>query len=657
MKLESSITSLKYISDRYEGKLNSLGIYTIKDLLTYFPRKYTDSSEVHKISDIAFEDVYTIQAKVINIKNVRLNGRRTLQTGKVEDFSGKLNIQFFNQPYLTKALKNGETYLFRGKSKIKGKNIVFYPSSYDEVKEEEESINLGRISPEYSLTEGISKKWLRKRIKELLDITKEKEFKIPVEEEILTEDSLKTFLNEIHFPKNEKSLKTAKDALSILEMTNIHLKVKQQLEKKLKKISSYFPNDVKDNLKEIFTYIPFKITKDQKKAVELIINNLHDKRKLDVLLQGDVGSGKTIIAFILAYLFAKEGKQVVMLAPTTVLAKQHYDNAVKLFSCNKDMKIELVSSEIKERNKGAFLIGTTALLHRKKDVLDKIELLIVDEQHRFGVVQREELLGKKNNYTHFINMTATPIPRTIAEVFFKDIDVFTIKSKPKGRKEVKTFLVPDEKREDIYDWLNNKIINDQDQVYWICPLITESEDSNNISVEEVYKKVKKKLPKVRVQMLHGKMKATEKQKIMKQYSDGEFDILVSTTVIEIGVDVANATVMVIENAEMFGLAQLHQIRGRVGRGDKQSYCFLFTDPEINPEAKERLEFFTKTKDGLKIAEYDLFRRGPGEVYGTKQSGIPNLKIANILDLDLIKKTKSIAEKVYNLGIREISLFS
>lgn len=654
MNLKSDVTELKYISSSYSSKLSRLGIETVKDLLTYFPRSYTDSSDISKISDIAFEDTYTIKGTVVGIKTIRLGGKRTMQIGKISDETGSVDVQFFNQPFLLKIFRTNDEYIFFGKSRIKGKRIVFYPSSYE--KYSEESLNIGRISPEYRLTEGISKKWIRKRISELLELLDEEKLELEEQKELVSLESLRKYIRETHFPSNFDSLKAAREVLQLLELAKIHLKIFREEEKLRKvKVSSYFPKNIKQSFDEIFEEIPFELTKDQESVLESILENLHNKERINSLIQGDVGSGKTIIALITAYLFAKEGRQVALLAPTTVLAKQHYENSVKLFKFNKDITLQLVSSDSRENDKASILIGTTALLHRKSKVIANLDLLIVDEQHRFGVIQREELI-KDNKDAHFINMTATPIPRTIAELLFKDSDVLTIKSKPKNRLDIKSFIVPKEKRENNIEWIRKLVSEENQQVYWICPLIEENDSFSAISVDQVYDEIKTKLPEINVEFLHGKMKNEEKQKIMKQFNNNKVQILISTTVIEVGVDVPNATVMVIENAERFGLAQLHQIRGRVGRGDKQSYCFLYTDPEASIDAKTRLEFFIKTNDGLKISEFDLERRGPGEVYGTKQSGIPDLKIANIMDVEKIKKSKIIAKKAYESGIRQVNIF-
>ncbi|MCA9380777.1 ATP-dependent DNA helicase RecG [Candidatus Dojkabacteria bacterium] len=672
MNLSDSVTSLKYVSSSYSEKLDRLGIKSVKNLLTYFPRSYTDSSHIDDIYGalIKFKDgveEFTIKAKVDEIKSIRLRGgNRTLQNGQVSDKSGSILIQFFNQPYLTKALKYKQEYLFKGKIKQKGNQFTFYPTVFEEVKEEEESIHLGRISPEYALTAGVTKKWFRNRVKQALDLLKDNEIDLKELDNIdslVKTNTIVEYLNELHFPENEKTLAKAHDALALLEMADVHLKVKNRLSKEIKKYEKLDIAKASKDLKTILKQIPFELTEDQNQVVSNLVEQLQDKKLINCLIQGDVGSGKTIVSFILAYIFAKQGIQAAILVPTTVLARQHFDNAKKLFSFDKDIIVDMASTENKKAEKSNLLIGTTAIIHRNEHLIDNLGLIVVDEQHRFGVTQREFLLNnlKQKKTPHYIDMTATPIPRSITEVFFSDIDVFSIKSKPKDRKRIKSYLVPSNKRKDGYRWIKDKILSEGNQAFWVCPLIDNSEAITSKSVKEIYTDLKKNLPDLKIEYLHGKMKKQEKEAIMKQFSENKFHILVSTTVIEVGVDVPNATIMVIENGERFGLAQLHQIRGRVGRGSDQSYCFVFTDdlPEAGSEkeASDRLHYFVSEHNGLKIAEFDLQSRGPGEVYGTKQSGIPNLKLAKLTDLGLIKKSKSLAEKAYNSGITEISLFN
>ncbi|MCA9387015.1 DEAD/DEAH box helicase, partial [Candidatus Dojkabacteria bacterium] len=581
MNLSDSVTSLKYVSSSYSEKLDRLGIKTVKNLLTYFPRSYTDTTQIDDIygSLIKFKDgveEFTVSAKVSEIKSVRLRGgNRSLQNGSIHDKSGSIVIQFFNQPYLTKALKPGTEYLFKGKIKQRGNRFTFYPNVYEEIKEDQESIHLGRISPEYALTEGLTKKWFRNRVKQALELLKSGDIdtkEIKDMSTLVSIDTIIQYINELHFPESEKTLSTAHDSLALLEMVDVHLKVKARQGKEIKKFKSLEKAKITSDLKKIISQIPFELTTDQDSVISSLIRQLNDKKLVNCLVQGDVGSGKTIVALILCYLFAKQGMQAAILVPTTVLARQHFDNAKKLFEFDKNIMVGLASTDNKEVEKSNVLVGTTAIIHRNEYLLDNLGLIIVDEQHRFGVTQREFLLNnsKQKNTPHYIDMTATPIPRSITEVFFSDIDVFSIKNKPKNRKQIKSFLVPSKKRKDAYKWIRETIAKEEIQAFWVCPLIENSEVITSKSVKEIYEDLKKNLPKLKIEYLHGKMKKAEKEKLMKDFADKKFDILISTTVIEVGVDVPNAAIMVIENGERFGLAQLHQIRGRVGRGEKQS---------------------------------------------------------------------------------------
>jgi len=658
MKFSSPVTEIKYVSEKYEKLLNKLGIFTVKDLLTYFPRGYTDTSEIKTISDILLsndeESSHVVKATVNSFNNIYIRGRKSLQKIKIEDDSGETEIAFFNQPYLKNVFKVGDEYLISGKIKIKGKKKNFYANNYERIEEENENLHLGRISPEYKLTSNLSKKWIRNRVKQIfeenLDFSKLNNLSN------LVSIDLKQKIYNSHFPENFESLESDLRDLSILELVDVHLKIRKNQKPKLTQLQV----DLglwKELLDEFLDSLPFELTQDQQNVLFELKIEIEKGNLLNCLVQGDVGSGKTIIAIFLSLFFVKNGYQSVVLAPTTILAKQHFDNFNK-FLKKFGIDIDLVTSNTKSDEPSQIAIGTSAVLARKARIIKNIGLVIVDEQHRFGVTQREDLLKPLELDEHtpnFVNMTATPIPRTIAETFFTDLTVSTIKSKPKNRKEIKTFVVPEKKREDSYKWIKEKI-DEGDQVYWICPLVEESEKMQSKAATETFESLKKIYPDLNIDLLHGRMKADEKSKIMDGFAKHNSDILVSTSVIEVGVDVANATIMIIENVERFGLAQLHQIRGRVGRSEKQSYCFVFHGDEIASLTKDRLNFFANHSDGLEISEYDLSLRGPGEVYGTKQSGIPDLKIAKLNDLELIKKSKNIADKAWEEGIRRVELF-
>ncbi len=668
MLLSDSITELKYISSKYEGLLNTLGIFTIKDLLTYFPRAYIDSSEVEKIINLQTladpEKKYTIKARVIDFKNTYIRGRKSIQRAVLEDSTASIDASWFNQPYLSRALKINSIYLFSGKIKIKGKKIFFSPTVFEEAIESRENIHLGRISPEYRLTAGISKKWFRNRIKNLIDSIE----KLPILDEISPTEKEKSsvteYIKEIHFPSAEPKLNEARNYLSILELVNIHLKLENKRQKQKKYLSMTLDKDkVQRVVQKIIANLEFELTSDQLNIMDELTDEISTNTSpLNHLIQGDVGSGKTIIAIIMSAIFSQFGYQSVVLTPTTILANQHYNSFQKVLSHMPEISIELVIASNKNTKSADIMIGTSAVLARQSNLIKHLGIIMVDEQHRFGVAQREDLLKpfggiiSSKHFPHLINMTATPIPRTIAQTFFGDIKVSTINTKPKDRKPIKTFLVPDKKRKSAYEWIEQNILEKNQQVYWVCPLINESVTLEAKAAQAVYSELKAYFKNFKVGLLHGKLKPLEKDKIMKQFISNKIQVLVSTSVIEVGIDVANATTMVIEGAERFGLAQLHQIRGRVGRSNKQSWCYLFYTAD-DAAAPERLKYLATHSNGLEIAEYDLRLRGPGEVYGTRQSGIPDLKIAKLNDVKQLAESRDIAQKLYKSGIRKIELFS
>ncbi len=664
MQLTDSVTTLKQISSSYEQLLNKLEIKSLKDLLTYFPRKYENATAIDQISDIFLEPNekkdYILKVNVLKFTNAYLRSRKTLQRAELNDNSGSIKAMWFNQPYLEQALKGNAKFLMKGRIRSKGKTITFYPNIYEPIIEDRENVHLGRIVPEYSLTEGVSRKWFRNRIKYLIDNIDS--IDIPNELAYFIDDkTLKQSIAQLHFPESFDAVKLAEQKLSLMELTNIQLQLE---EKRLRNKKFKAPIIGKENEELIDNFIkrlPYDLTSDQSSIITHLVKKIEARQLLNELIQGDVGSGKTIVAAIVALVVANSGYQVAIFTPTTILAKQHFKTFTELFSQNPDIKIEFITSENKKTKDADILIGTSAILARKTNLIKNLGCVIVDEQHKFGVTQREELLEpfqqsiNTSQFPHYINMTATPIPRTIAQTFFGDLEISSIKTKPKDRKPVKTFLIEEKKRLGCLEWIEEEV-KKGNQAYWVCPLISESEKLEIASAEEIYKKLKKLKKNIRFGLLHGQMKQTEKSKIMNSFVSGEIDILVSTTVIEVGVDVPNATIMVIESAERFGLAQLHQIRGRVGRSGKQSWCFLFQS-SISPTSNERLTFLANNFDGSKIAEFDLKTRGPGEVYGQRQTGVPNLKIAKLNDIELINKSRIIAEKLYNDGVRKIELFS
>lgn len=648
------------IKGKYAEKLGKLGIFTVRDLLTHFPRYHKDTSTVTNIIDILGEGKYTIKASVQKLTSVRIRGGRTLQKATLSDDTESIQATWFNQNYLSKALKPNEIYLFQGNVKQRGTHLEIFPNNFEQIIEGREQLHLGRLSPQYALTSGISIKWLRNRLKYLLDRIDG----LDIQDELYDLDKgieIGRALNTIHFPEDLEKLEEAKYRLGLFELTNLQLQVLQRKAKQKSKAPILNPDS--KQLTDFIDSLPFTLTEDQLSSIEEVIKDLKSDTPMLRLLEGDVGSGKTIVAVVASLIAKLSGKQTVVLAPTLVLANQHYKTFQKFFD-GVDIKVELVTGEVKSNDKSKnsdVLIGTSAVLARKQEIITDLGLVIVDEQHRFGVRQREELLApilKEGSKTipHLLNMTATPIPRTLALAMFGDVEVSIINTKPKGRLPIKTFLVPDEKRGNSYDWIREQVKKGE-QGYWICPLVSESEMLENKSAIKLHKELSEEVFKdLKIGLLHGQMKGNEKTQIMQDYLDKKYDILVSTTVIEVGIDVPNATFMVIEDSERFGLAQLHQIRGRVGRSDKQSWCFLYTNEE-EERGMERLQYFSTHNDGMEIAEYDLKLRGPGEVYGTRQSGIPNLKIADITNLRQLKQAREYASVLLKKGVRYISLFS
>lgn len=666
IKLDESVTILPQINASYESLLSKLGIVNIRDLLTHFPRRYSNNTNLISIKDLKEsldqESSFLVRAYIKSITSVRIRGGRTLQTAVIEDETGSLKCTWFNQPYLKDVLKLGHEFFFLGKAKFKGKKVDFYPNIYEPIIEQREAVHLNRLTPEYQLTEGISKKWFRNRMKWLIDHLDEFEIKDELAENKLIKTPLKKNLKNIHFPADQESFFESIKEVSLYELADIHLRLHKQREnRKTKSIEIKKPTELIKILSEFNNSLSFELTNDQKLAIREIVTKIIKEQNLNLLLQGDVGSGKTIVAISASLVTAKAGYQTVILAPTTILAKQHYNTFSSLLS-KYNLKIRLVTAETDVNERADIVIGTTAVLSRKASIIKNPGLIVVDEQHKFGVKQREELLSeygflRNEKFTpHLINMSATPIPRSVLQIFFGEIDVFRIKEKPKDRLPIKTFIVSEYKREDSLDWIKSEIKNGN-QVYWVCSLITESENTQVKSAEKTFDNLKKHFGKeVRIGLLHGKMKEEEKIETTKAFSNGEIDILVSTTVIEVGIDVPNANIVIIEDADRFGLSQLHQIRGRVGRGAKESWCFLYASENITDYGINRLKFLTEHDDGFEIAEFDLSNRGPGEIYGVQQAGVPNLKIADLSDIENIKKSKNIAQELIKKGTKDIQLF-
>jgi len=644
LKPNLSVSFLPGVGEKVEIKLNRLGIFTIKDLLEHYPFRYEDTTNVVEIADLEpSSNPQTIAIELVSIKNFYSRNGKQLTEAVVADQTASMKVLWFNQHFLTRILKPGKNYLLSGKLNDQKTPTLLSPK-YEFLKDDFESDSAGSITPIYPETEGISSKFIHKLIKTVLKYTSISE--------LLKEDIPKTKIAKavimqrgeavkgLHFPTDLEGVEEAKNSIAFREIYAI-LKDVQKLKKERERFKAQVVPTNTELVDKFLDELPFKPTKDQLTTIKEINEDLGTESPMNRLLEGDVGSGKTLVAMAAILNIVSNDMQAAIIAPTQVLAEQHYKTFAEMLPWLLE-EIELVTGNSKPSVfQKKIIIGTHAVLHQAQKLFNNLALVIIDEQHRFGVKQREFLTEymkttqQNEKVPHILSMTATPIPRTMVLTLYGDTDLSVIKTKPKGRIPVDTFMVSENKRNDSYNWISEQVQNGG-QVFVICPLVEESDKIQVKSAKAEFERLKDVFPDLKIELVHGKVKPVEKEKILQDFKDQKFDILVSTAVVEVGIDIPNATVILIESAERFGLAQLHQFRGRVGRSDKKSYCLLFTESDT---AQQRLEYFSNHNDGLKIAEFDLQNRGPGEVYGTKQAGIPNLKFANLLDLEFIKWVK------------------
>ncbi len=648
--LSTPIQNLYLVGPARSKLLRNLGIETLEDLLFYFPRAHHDLSKFTDIQDLKAGINGNIKAKILELKSFRTRVRHlTITQALVEDETGSIVCVWFNQPFLAKVLKPQEEFVFSGKVTIAKNKLQLQNPVYEPLRSEQ--IHTSRLVPLYSLTASLTQKQLRYIIKTYLD-------KIVIPEylpnDILKKEKLfgldraiKTF----HFPDDYGSLKLAQNRLAFDEIFQIQLRVLRykmlREQKSVNKIDHTI--SIEDKIKEL----PFELTSGQSEALNEIMDDFKKAYPANRLLEGDVGSGKTIIAALAMWYIAKNSLQSALLSPTEVLANQHYNNLVKFFDnenvallTSAQSKIDgnpvsksTVISQIKSGHIKV-AIGTHALLE-KQVTFKNLSLIVIDEQHRFGVRQRSAL--KQLNNAHLLTMSATPIPRTLALTLYGDLDLSILKELPAGRQKIITRVVSEENRAKAYEFISDQIKSGR-QVFVICPLIEESDKLGVKSATAEYKKLSEEIfPHFKIGLLHGKLKPADKEAVMQKFKDNEINILVSTSVIEVGVDVPNATVMMIEGSERFGLAQLHQFRGRVGRGEHKSYCFLFSD-DVDSKNNPRLQAIEESTNGFELAEKDLAIRGSGDLYGTKQSGY-DFKIATLNDLELVARSREYAETI------------
>lgn len=642
--INENIQYAKGIGPKKAEKLNRLGIYTIKDLLYYFPRQFEDRSVIKKIAQLEDEEKVTVKALITNIESYTPKKGMTITRIDVKDDTGFAKLTFFNREYIKNTFRVGDSILAFGKVKKNGRFVELNSCELEYLSTAPK--NIGKLLPVYPLSYGITNKDIMNTVRMVFE---NKDIKIP---EYMPEYLLKKYrlcgieyaIKNIHFPKDKESLKIALYRLIFEELLVLQLGLFMYKGGSSNEKGITFKRD--SRLDDVLESLPFKLTRAQNRALNEILDDMCSEKVMNRLVQGDVGSGKTVVALLALAECVFNGYQGALMAPTEILAQQHYESFTETFE-DIGIRVEILTGSATKKQKEGILqrvkdgeidilIGTHALIEDNVE-FKNIGLVITDEQHRFGVRQRGKL-SSKGTSPDILVMTATPIPRTLALILYGDLDISIIDELPPGRQPIETIAVEKKKRDKVYNSLVRREVDKGRQVYIVCPLVEESETLDITSATETAEEIKREFfPDLRVGLLHGKMKPSEKDAVMTSFKNHELDILVSTTVIEVGVNVPNSTLMIIENAERFGLAQLHQLRGRVGRGKHQSYCVLIygSNSEV---CKKRMNIMEETNDGFKISEKDLEIRGPGEFFGTMQHGVPELKVANLFKHMKILKT-------------------
>ena len=635
----------KYITAKQLSSLKSLGINTVYDLIYYFPRAYDDRTNIKKIGELKFNEYVVIKASVMSVVNLTVRSGKKIVKAMVSDGTGIMEILWFGMPYIKKSLRVGEEYIFIGQTK---KAAVFQLINPEyKLFSGQQKVSESEILPIYSSNKNITQNSLRKLVEKFL-VNFLNYFEENIPKELIKEYKImerKSAIKNIHYPVSMKEIEEAKRRFAIEELLILELGIlKNRFIIENSNSKNYEVEGKKEKVREFLSQLTFNLTNAQKKVIKEIYDEISNGKIVNRLIQGDVGSGKTVVAMVMLIYMAENGYQGALMAPTEILANQHY-LGIKERLEKIGLRVELLTSSIKGKKKNEILegiangdidivIGTHSLI--EDDVIfKKLGLIVIDEQHRFGVNQRNKL-REKGFLGNLLVMSATPIPRSLALSIYGDLDLSIIDELPPGRTPIKTkWIANDEDLEKMYNFIYKKV-NDGNQAYFVAPLIETSDKMALKSVDKVSEEIERKFSNKKIGIIHGKMKAKEKDEVMLKFKNKEYDILIATTVIEVGIDVPASTIMTIYNAERFGLSALHQLRGRVGRGSKQSYCFLISN-SMTENSKQRLSIMEETEDGFRIAEEDLKLRNSGEIFGLRQSGFSDLKFIDIIyDVKTIK---------------------
>ena len=642
-KLEDIPT--KYVTAKQLSNLKSLGINRVYDLIYYFPRAYDDRTNIKKIGELKFNEYVVIKASVMSVVNLTVRSGKKIVKAMVSDGTGIMEILWFGMPYIKKSLKIGEEYLFIGQTK---KSAVFQLINPEyKLFSGQQKVSENEILPIYSSNKNITQNSLRKLVEKFL-VNFLNYFEENIPDELIKEYKImerKSAIKNIHYPVSMKEIEEAKRRFAIEELLILELGIlKNRFIIENSNSKNYEVEGKKEKVREFLSQLTFNLTNAQKKVIKEIYDEISNGKIVNRLIQGDVGSGKTVVAMVMLIYMAENGYQGALMAPTEILANQHY-LGIKERLEKIGLRVELLTSSIKGKKKNEILegiangdidivIGTHSLIEDNV-VFKKLGLIVIDEQHRFGVNQRNKL-REKGFLGNLLVMSATPIPRSLALSIYGDLDLSIIDELPPGRTPIKTkWIASDEDLEKMYNFIYKKV-NEGNQAYFVAPLIETSDKMALKSVDKVSEEIERKFSNKKIGIIHGKMKAKEKDDVMFKFKNKEYDILIATTVIEVGIDVPASTIMTIYNAERFGLSALHQLRGRVGRGSKQSYCFLISN-SMTENSKQRLSIMEETEDGFRIAEEDLKLRNSGEIFGLRQSGFSDLKFIDIIyDVKTIK---------------------